>query len=239
MAQLEPAEVPAQDSQGRILLCPVSLSIARPETASAWHSSTGQHPPSPRPPHTSPLRELFPPSALGLLLAFLLSPGIFSCCFALYLIIAPHFPLYLKSRIMPVSCVYFGNKIYGTTCHWINCFSLVSGFLIITDCLSVQETVPSYSPNLLAFNCSQKLEVLNSPYLGSEVPGFWHQGLAILRVAEKVILDLQTSKLRLWSMRQIKSELHHRLLCVSVLKPIKRNEKARKTRYVYLITSLL
>lgn len=62
---------------------------------------------------------------------------------------------------MPVSCVHFGNKIYGNACHWINCFSLASNFLMITNCLPGQETVPSCSPNLLAFNCNQKLEVLD------------------------------------------------------------------------------
>lgn len=110
----------------------------------------------------------------------------FLCCFTLYLIIAPHFSLYLKSRIMPVSCVPFRNEIYGNACHWMNCFSLASYFLMITNCLPVQETIPSCSPNFLAFNCNQKLEVLDCPPLWSEVPGFLHQGLAILRVGERV-----------------------------------------------------
>lgn len=131
--------------------------------------------------------ELSPPSAPGLLLAFLLSFGIFfSCCFTLCLIIAPHFSLYLKSRIMPVSCVHFRNEIYGNTCHWMNCFSLASYFLMITNCLPVQETISACSPNFLAFNCNQKLEVLDCPYLWSEVPGFFHQGRAILRVGKRV-----------------------------------------------------
>ena len=45
-------------------------------------------------PFTHPtFTELSPPSAPGLLLAFLLSSGFFFflCCFTLYLIIAPHF----------------------------------------------------------------------------------------------------------------------------------------------------
>lgn len=111
---------------------------------------------------------------------------IFLCCFTLYLIIAPHFSLYLKSRIMPASCVHFRNEIYGNACHWMNCFSLASYFLMITNCLPVQETIPSCSPNFLAFNCNQKLEDLDCPYLWSEVPGFLHQGLAILRVGKRV-----------------------------------------------------
>lgn len=41
----------------------------------------------------------------------------FSCCFTLCLIIALHFLLYLKSKIMLVSCIHFGNKIYGNACH--------------------------------------------------------------------------------------------------------------------------
>lgn len=139
---------------------------------------------TPRLPHTS----AFPSSSLPLpqgsrlhsfyLLAF------FSCRFALDLIIAPHFLLYLKSRIMPVSCV-LGNKIYGEACRWTNCFSLGSYFLTITNCLPVQETVPFCSPNLLAFDCNQKLEVLDCFYLGNEVPGFLHQGLAIPRAGKR------------------------------------------------------
>ena len=139
-------------------------------------------------PFTHPtFTELSPPSAPGLLLAFLLSSGFFF--FMLFYFVfnnSSTFFLYLKSRIMPVSCVPFRNEIYGNACHWMNCFSLASYFLMITNCLPVQETIPSCSPNFLAFNCNQKLEVLDCPHLWNEVPGFLHQGLAILRVGKRV-----------------------------------------------------
>lgn len=106
----------------------------------------------------------------------------FSYCFTLCLIIAPHSLLYLKSRLIPASCVHFGSKIYGRACHGVNCFSLTSYFLIITNYLPVLETVPSCALNLLAFNCNQKREVLDCPCLRSEVPGFMHQSLTRLRV---------------------------------------------------------
>lgn len=169
----EPAEVLAQDSHGRSQLCPLP---------GHWLNLPQLHsivPPSPlSSPQIPTFPELFPPSAPGLRLAFLLSSGIFfPCCFTLYLIIVPHFLPYLKSRLMPVSCVHFGNKIYGNACHWFNCFPLASNFLMITNCLPVQETVPSWSSNLLAFNCNQKLEVWDC---------ILHQALAILGVREKV-----------------------------------------------------
>ena len=182
VAQPEPAEAPLGLPGGGWALS-LPLGLASLEMGSTWHSSTsGPSLPSHIPPSlSSPL-----PPPRGSCLHSFYHLAFFLCCFTLYLIIAPHFSLYLKSRIMPVSCVPFRNEIYGNACHWMNCFSLASYFLMITNCLPVQETIPSCSPNFLAFNCNQKLEVLDCPHLWSEVPGFLHQGLAILRVGKRV-----------------------------------------------------
>ena len=174
---------PGSGRLGRSQLRALPLSVASLQTDSTWHNSTAERPYSPRPPspHPSSLSSSFPLPRGSYLHSFY-RLTFFSYCCTLYLIIDPHFLLYQKSRIMPVSCIHFGNKIYGNTCHWINCFSLASNCLMITHCLPGQKTVPAHCPNLLAFNCNQKLEALDCLFclfFCFFFPLYW--GLAILK----------------------------------------------------------
>lgn len=66
---------------------------------------------------------------------------------------------------MPVSSVRFGNKIYGNVCHWINCFSLASNFLMITNC----------------FACTRNSSILFSEFTGLQLqPETGSLGLPVL-----------------------------------------------------------
>lgn len=103
-----PAEAPLGLPWGRMgsVLAPLALPAWRwiplGTAPILWSSLPSHIPPS----LSSPL-----PRPRGSCLHSFYLLAYFLCCFTLYLIIAPHFSLYLKSRIMPASCVHFRNEI--------------------------------------------------------------------------------------------------------------------------------